>query len=169
MNTRYQDSVIVPSPSPLFFPSASPTPKLQSSPSKRQPTPVDWAREEFFATMFDHIVPQLRMNNKTPPNKLMEQHRNIRNLVESVRVETLWRSPPSPAIYRPLPNDTMIHVAPVIRRRTPISNYSESPEPSNQYSFKSDDSSKSSGRKIAGLFGKMKNAAKNPFRRIGRK
>jgi hypothetical protein len=168
MAIRYPENMLVPSPSPLFFPSASPTPKLQASPSKRQPTPVDWAREEFFATVFDHIVPQLRMNNKTPPNKLLEQHRNIRALVESVRVETLWRSP-SPAIPRPIPSEAMIHVAPVIRRRTPIYDLYDTPEPSIQSWSKSDVSSKGSSKKLTNLFNKMKNAAKTPFRRISRK
>lgn len=168
MASRYQDSMLVPTPSPLFFPSASPTPKLQASPSKRQPTPVDWAREEFFATVFDHIVPQLRMNNKTPPNKLLEQHRNIRALVESVRVESFWRSPPGPAIPRPVPSDAMIHVAPVVRRRTSISDFDDTPEPSIQSWPKSDISSKTSN-KISNIFSKMKNAAKSPFRRISRK
>ncbi|GAB5585166.1 hypothetical protein Unana1_00066 [Umbelopsis nana] len=154
MASRYQDT--------------SPTPKLQASPSKRQPTPVDWAREEFFATVFDHIVPQLRMNNKTPPNKLLEQHRNIRALVESVRVDSFWRSP-SPAIPRPIPSDAMIHVAPVVQRRTPIADFPNTPEPSIQSWSKSDTLSKGSSKKLSNFFNKMKNVAKTPFRRIARK
>ncbi|KAI8335105.1 hypothetical protein BC941DRAFT_431239 [Chlamydoabsidia padenii] len=32
-------------PSPIFFPSASPTPKLSSTPTKKPPSPVDWHEE----------------------------------------------------------------------------------------------------------------------------
>ncbi|KAI8093677.1 uncharacterized protein BX664DRAFT_330304 [Halteromyces radiatus] len=32
-------------PSPIFFPAASPTPKLSSTPSKKPPSPVDWHHE----------------------------------------------------------------------------------------------------------------------------
>ncbi|KAI9309059.1 hypothetical protein BJ944DRAFT_259156 [Cunninghamella echinulata] len=32
-------------PSPVFFPSASPTPKLSSTPSKKPPSPVDWQQD----------------------------------------------------------------------------------------------------------------------------
>jgi hypothetical protein len=32
-------------PSPIFFPSSSPTPKLSSTPTKKPPSPVDWHEE----------------------------------------------------------------------------------------------------------------------------
>ncbi|KAI8366745.1 uncharacterized protein BYT42DRAFT_587734 [Radiomyces spectabilis] len=33
-------------PSPVFFPSASPTPKLYSTPNKKPPTPVNWQQQQ---------------------------------------------------------------------------------------------------------------------------